>query len=124
MSGAISMPGDGEVSAPCRTGCGEEAVRWHLCRLCGQLLAGECLGKRRHINERYAKRCAWATQIVYPCNTCGGWHVGKALPNREALDAARVAVVAALRRTGNGWVLTQVSEEFRYLNRNEWKVRR
>lgn len=114
----------GEIDEPCRTGCGEAAARWHLCKLCGRLLASECLGKRQHLSEKYALQRAWTTQTAYPCNVCTRWHVGKVLPNLPELTAARVAVVGALRRTGNGWVLTQISEEFRHLNRNAWKAGR
>lgn len=110
----------------CKTGCGELAARWHLCQLCGTLLAGECLGKRQYLNARYARQRISPDSLAhtYICHTCGFHHIGKRIPNQGSFDLARIEIIAALRRNGNGWVLTQIVEEFRVLRRNEWKAHR
>ncbi len=97
--------------------------------MCGHLLASECFGKRRFTQQAAGLTSRrFPAQCAYPCHTCGEWHVGKKLPNEAARDRDRDTIVLALRRSGNGWLLTQLAEVFRPRNgtrdRARWKDQR
>lgn len=108
----------------CAAGCEAVAEKYGLCNRCDQLLAGMCLGKKRHWRLLDAKLAAasGSAEAAYRCLVCGLYHVGTASGHSRQLQAARESVVRRLRRNGKGALLTRLAEQWRTASRTRWKA--
>lgn len=109
--------------AACLDPVSERHPAWRLCDVCGYALAGACLGKKRFTRGQAEKR-AYAAQVAYLCEVCGRFHIGKVVPDQERRDMRVLTIIRTLRRSGQGWLLTQLDEEFRTASRRAWKERK
>jgi hypothetical protein len=104
----------------CATKCGRPVWKWRLCRECLMPLAGACLGKSR-IGPGWAKQ-AHPGCVIYDCLVCGHRHVGAVAGHSAERDEAVTAVIQALKSRGNGWILKQLADGWRFMDRTAWKT--
>jgi hypothetical protein len=111
----------------CAAGCPESSGEYGLCGRCEHLLAGLCLGKKRHWRKRNAQLAAadgGPTEKSYQCDVCMNYHVGHLTGHSEELQEARRDVIRRLRQRGNGALLTQLADQWRWVSRARWKAGR
>lgn len=98
----------------CLGGCGREVRRWRLCEVCGNLLAGACLGKARFRNpaecHRRQRTFRDVRTAVYRCPVCDRWHLGR--PPGAEVVVRQDRLVRRLRAAGSGWLLGHLADEW------------